>query len=1819
MADLPRIHPHLRHPSIPEPDQVALTRIADLLGLPDEFTAMGGVLKTLTPLLGAASDPLPLRVAGRWRELNALCRHAPVLHDWVGVGITEFDDELGRYPLASALAQRLETPCREQARLLKQVLLAALLVQEAQPQSSALAPAADQVRLACKLVSSRVKTLEALPDSRFSADAIDALHAKARELLKPRTSGYDRPLLRKVRSLCQALETPVSFAPEPLPLPLPAAREEGMPRLIEIRPSADASWEEAQIAEPVQALVTEAGGPGEDVSRAQQRALEVAATYALAEAANWLPWKKMSLDPVERRALSACLETLEQRSEDLLDRFFFGLVAATGLLVADLLALPFGPGAVLTPDGRLLKRAPLPAEAFRPREEHGGHYHDTHVDAFYLTLPPPIRALLVQVITHPDGTTLGEALGIESEAAPDITDTLSGMLKTIAGPRLTVRHLARALRDEVLATSRDAIETALITGPVDGHLPVTSAYLASDVRRLSGVYSSASAALFGSPSDRMGAEDVIPATLGSRCTPDWGKLKEDVRSFGASTARIVGDATRTLAERHNAYTLYTAELIRATGLRPVTDFAAFTRSFGRTHAIAEDKAPTERHACRPLILPPTVREQLDHYRDHLASLARELLRDTATEAMGAAIVTMLREPYHEGMLPFLFLLNEDCTEATSLSPKALRASRPEWPYPENVGRHLMATGLTEQSTPAHLRQLQLGHLSAGEVHLGDSSLLALKDSVAALEGPLEHLTIAQGWVAMRGPFVPRPLPVIPKGIKPYLHATLGPVGRARSRNAKRATARRALKALLRAMPRTPHATQPVFDTVRAELIRQTGDDADVREWAERLWWRFSRRRQDRHNPLIPPWHFSCYAAAYPTFWREQPFYSDLARRARTRFEMVLSERSRMKERPSPARRAAEVLTSAALYGMFFAQAGLDRLRVLDVDDHVEVAGLVMLESTDEDGVTTRWAADRLTGALIDRKGTKGPAPTKREVFKELRALLGVIAPDVDAKDPLRALSDLGRAFWRTEAPGVLWSYADGALPSAPLRPGTLKRVLADRRLKTKLEDAILTERAPSATPPLGRPRSLAETREVYRELCRIIRDIRRRRAEGHIHSRCAERRAFQAKVAEVFGDRRAALPSVAAALVGWAEHLACAGTDARPRLALSSILRYISALTGLVDAAYDHDLAILSGDGFGELYSSVLDAAAPEGRPYIANRIVEFHRYLSWISPVGDPDWSFLPKSAARRVDANLISDREYRRCLKLLFTDPYSTVADRLQQAALLVLGFRFGLRAGECCRLRDADLTLEIERGYVVVDVDNNFYGRTKSLAGRRRVPLIGVLDPMEQEILQGLKEAFAGRLKRRDPLAGLFADPDDPRAEITCQKLFQRIHEALALVTGDRTLRFHHLRHSFGTRLFLGLVGDKFASDAVAALTQALFGHLPDHEVLRTYLTRDAECGPMTLEVVPSLLGHAALETSIGSYVHVMEFLVAAECDRYLGDVPISAWAYALGDKTESVRVRIRRRRRTARGASVPHIYPPRWPRQIPGAKVLVARGRPPHALSPRSIRPVRIDLPTVNEVLNLLKTRDGDTFSVARSLQLPEDAVVRILDAAREHEEMGGRTGVSVRAARGFFAEDRSGAEIPSSLLRAQRRLEKGLKDWDAALRDADPEMTAKMWRGLRVRFNAAKVVEGRWVFDHADGVMAFLDVLHSLGIKSHVLNARLEGAAGSEECHARHLETLQALGFRRVSRVETGPARVSVTLVRGSNEFVSQATLDRALEILWIKLRAEARRDDYSIPSASRCEDEVSSALGRAAVSRRDYERGPVLALPSLRPLPDMPP
>lgn len=224
---------------------------------------------------------------------------------------------------------------------------------------------------------------------------------------------------------------------------------------------------------------------------------------------------------------------------------------------------------------------------------------------------------------------------------------------------------------------------------------------------------------------------------------------------------------------------------------------------------------------------------------------------------------------------------------------------------------------------------------------------------------------------------------------------------------------------------------------------------------------------------------------------------------------------------------------------------------------------------------------------------------------------------------------------------------------------------------------------------------------------------------------------------------------------------------------------------------------------------------------------------------------------------ANLIMHSEYLTIRALLLADSSSPLSPHWRPAAdgALSMGFGLGLRLAEafglaCRDLCASDCSLRIQK---------NEFGRLKTPSANRLLPLqLLIAEAMENLI--GLRVGHA----RREPL---FREAVDPSCPIKERAITPKLVELMRDATGDPSLHFHHLRHSFATWLVFSLVIDslqlgRFANDL------PFMKDLPGEKAVRAILFPGESGSLHDIHQVRELLGHFDEATSFAVYIHLME---------------------------------------------------------------------------------------------------------------------------------------------------------------------------------------------------------------------------------------------------------------------------------------------------------------------------------------------------------------
>lgn len=359
-----------------------------------------------------------------------------------------------------------------------------------------------------------------------------------------------------------------------------------------------------------------------------------------------------------------------------------------------------------------------------------------------------------------------------------------------------------------------------------------------------------------------------------------------------------------------------------------------------------------------------------------------------------------------------------------------------------------------------------------------------------------------------------------------------------------------------------------------------------------------------------------------------------------------------------------------------------------------------------------------------------------------------------------------------------------------------------------------------------------------------------------------------AKNLETFCQEKMTAVSPAILLVGyWLVHLIRAGKGRKATrhnpYAASSPHRYLSALAETFQGfAFNVDLTELDEDEATELCSDMLTFTRTKQTDvvYFAARLQEFFRWAGE-QGIAEPLWDDLDLGdSSRTVKPGIFTECEYLQSMELIQKRPSEHPDHPLLISFVLLLGFRFGLRASEAIGLMRQDWC---ESGNLVwILVRNNKYRALKRPSSRRAIPLLFELTDAEQQLVDsvlGRYEAIAARKNNLPILCQVV------KGKPTITPLRSVIPSAIASVlkevTGSPKTSLHDARHSFYNRLAPLLEG--YGTPA----TNNLNANIDADSVRQVILGATHTVSRRSTMALARAMGHSTPHTGIRSYDHLM----------------------------------------------------------------------------------------------------------------------------------------------------------------------------------------------------------------------------------------------------------------------------------------------------------------------------------------------------------------
>lgn len=290
-----------------------------------------------------------------------------------------------------------------------------------------------------------------------------------------------------------------------------------------------------------------------------------------------------------------------------------------------------------------------------------------------------------------------------------------------------------------------------------------------------------------------------------------------------------------------------------------------------------------------------------------------------------------------------------------------------------------------------------------------------------------------------------------------------------------------------------------------------------------------------------------------------------------------------------------------------------------------------------------------------------------------------------------------------------------------------------------------------------------------------------------------------------------------------------------------------------------------------ELYLEFVEqGATTEERGARLNAIYSFHKFME--SDAGWPPIEFDIEGMDIHAiaDASLISIKDYKRACAIVGLGeahlvPLSRHELATMRRSILALGFRAGLRISEVMELTMNDLRHEDDA--VELFVRSNVHRKVKSKTSRRVLPLHLFLEPAERKELVDWHQRRTRLLGQTTPRHRLFA-LGSGNDRLDRRDAEDNINKALKGATKDENAIFHHLRHSFASYLLgtLSLPADcKIALPA--GLDESCISQSRRTKLLPTLIGHGA--GRSSLYAVSAMLGHAGPRTTLGTYIHLLDW--------------------------------------------------------------------------------------------------------------------------------------------------------------------------------------------------------------------------------------------------------------------------------------------------------------------------------------------------------------
>ena len=1116
--------------------------------------------------------------------------------------------------------------------------------------------------------------------------------------------------------------------------------------------------------------------------------------------------------------------------------------------------------------------------------------------------------------------------------------------------------------------------------------------------------------------------------------------QETIRSFVSELKKDTRDAitpfNNSIATIHNAFTDYIISLMSfGTGHRPVTDPFCHLADIDLTNSwcLVDDKVMTENRRFRPCALPPLVKEQLEAYLKHLKNLAMILMqRRGSQEQVGASIYQLFTKSRTQN-IPLFFYLKEDLSGTTSINRQKIQQLWEKyWEWPANFGRRFIATELQHNNVSAHLVRIQLGHAESVDYPLGRSSTTIPLTALEHIGRKLDPILKSFGWEVISIKSTRKKSLTVKhtgKNARYDVHecAKFGPEQRYEERKKRLKFDKELVESCITkvfpdGIPKKPKREDidQLIDTVREEA---SANKAQVSRCLFFLY-RKLRRLRLQGNEIKSYRQVIAIPEEGSPFKRNTAINYQLLQITQQRFIRHLANAYKENKKIDFETRLAEISVCAVLFGRIATKEHLQELPHAILSDTFKLGDLTFIDfrrqrnspDTDDHGQIDirkhpdftppdyRWYPDELSLALILGlyRLFKTHTNWDKRLFNKKRSelLKSILPPSAKANDRLRLLTNMAHAGAVLELPGFIRTYVLGERPHTPMPLSAQVRLITGLQLIP--EYPILQYPPPSSSAWLPNIEFSREKNSKtiatsflkgFRKEFSQARKLAFKNNEGRDRKL---RLALASKIPNFMEQNN--WPTVASAIAAWVHKLCKKGTELKANLAFNTVDSYAFMVgTPLVEEQYKLNFLSLSEEEYEDIYLRALTYANREDVLNVLGRIREFHQFLVDNWDIEEPDWSAVYLEAGEldqkepfRADSSFLTEKEYEHALDLCLGLSKHPTLLQCQRAALIILGYRFGLRFGECYKsqLRDIQI-LDNDWSLVYFITRNSIYGKIKTLAGTRHIPLVSPFSQREIRVLEKVMAAAEDRGREKgDIQTALMAQGNNPRDLIDRFELSRYVNVVLKKVTGDPRMRFHHLRRSWYMKL-VATACQNNKSDSWSAFYNLICPTQIEYPEL-VWGGYESDC--KRLEDTSRIVGHVDTETSLVSYTHFLDILTHSFSSILKFKITNYTWAYTLGTTENAIKKRLIKYGRSFSAMIKPDVNE----KLIPTPEITAAEFSLERCQVEENHDKQSMSFLDVENILSAIKRRLGDTKGSAERYGIEDNDFIQLIESAAQVE-------------------------------------------------------------------------------------------------------------------------------------------------------------------------------------------------------------------------------